>query len=66
MMDNHWQGLLPQVYNAKAAGATEEEIMEVAAVMAYAKAKMNMVDTCAAMTEAFANPAFKSIIRLTE
>ena len=29
MMANHWEGLLPQCCNAKAAGATEEEILEV-------------------------------------
>jgi len=30
MGGNHWEGLLPQCCNAKAAGATDEEIMEVA------------------------------------
>ena len=30
MMNNHWDGVLPQACNAKAAGATDEELMEVA------------------------------------
>ena len=30
MMNNHWDGVLPQACNAKAAGATDDVLMEVA------------------------------------
>lgn len=65
MMNEHWEGVLPQCCNARAAGASEEEIMEVAAVMAYAKVKMNAVDTAAALQKAFASDVFKGTGRRT-
>lgn len=66
MMENHWNGMLPQCCNAKAAGATEEEIMEVAFLACYAASKAKNVDTCQALAKVFENPAFKKIQKLTK
>ena len=65
MMDGHWDGVLPQCCNAKAAGASREEIMEVAAVMAYAKVKMNAVDTAASLAPALESQVFMDTVRRT-
>ena len=59
MMEDHWQGILPQCCNAKAAGATEEEIMEVAHIACYAVSKAKLVDTSMALAKAFESPDFK-------
>ena len=64
MMEDHWRGLLPQCCNAKAAGATEEEIMETAFLACYAVSKAKMVDTGGALAEVFESPSFKNIQRL--
>ena len=66
MMENHWgEGLLVQCCNAKAAGATEEEIMEVAHIACYAVSKAKLVDSGANLGEIFDSPQFKKI-RLLE
>ena len=61
MMNNHWDGVLPQACNAKAAGATEEEIMEVAFCVCYSVGKAKMQESGQCLGEVFANPMFKSI-----
>jgi len=45
MMEGEWGGLLQQCCNAKAAGATEEEIMEVAFIANYSVSKHMLVGT---------------------
>ena len=60
MMENHWHGLLPQCCNAKAAGATEEEIMEVAFIACYAVSKAKMTSSAVALSEVFASPTYKN------
>ena len=59
LMVEHWDGVFPQCCNAKAAGATEEEIMEVAFLTCYATGKSKMVDTGLALGKAFESPTFK-------
>lgn len=61
IMLDHWQGILPQCCNAKAAGATEEEIMEVAFITCYAVGKAKNVDTAMALAKAFESPVFKNV-----
>ena len=57
----HWDGMFPQACNAKAAGATEEEIMEVAQIACYAVSKDKLVETGAALAAVFENPVFQQI-----
>ena len=64
MMEDHWGGVLPQCCNAKAAGATEEEIMEVAHIACYAVSKAKLVDSCLALEKAFNSPEFQNTKRL--
>ena len=66
MMANHWEGLLPQCCNAKSAGATEEEIMEVAFLACYAVGKAKNADTSQALARVLENPIFKKIKRLAK
>ena len=66
IMQNHWTGLLPQMCNAKAAGATEEEIMEVAFLACYAAGKSKMVDTGVAMQSVLESATFKNTGQLKE
>ena len=61
MMINHWQGLMPQMSNAKAAGATEAEMMAVANLCCYAVAKDKLVDSWRAMNEVLESDQFKAI-----
>jgi alkylhydroperoxidase/carboxymuconolactone decarboxylase family protein YurZ len=61
IMEKHWEGILPQCCNAKACGATEEEIMEVAFITCYAVAKAKNVDTSLALAKAFESPVFKDV-----
>lgn len=61
MMGNHWEGMLPQCCNAKACGATDEEIMEVAFIACYAAAKSKNVDTALALAKVFESPVFKDV-----
>ena len=63
MMGGQWSGLLQQCCNSKAAGATEEEIMEVAFIAGYAVSKHMLVDTSEALGEVFESPIFKNIQR---
>jgi alkylhydroperoxidase/carboxymuconolactone decarboxylase family protein YurZ len=58
--DDHWFGILPEACSAKAAGATEEELMEVAYLVCAARCKMKMTRTSGPMTDIFENPLFKS------
>lgn len=57
----HWGGIVPQCCNAKAAGATEEEIMEVAFLADYGVSKTWLVEMGAALGDAFENPFYKKI-----
>ena len=66
MMEGCWRGILPQMCNAKAAGATEEEIMETAFLACYAVSKDKMVYTGQALNEVFNNPIFKNTKPLAE
>jgi alkylhydroperoxidase/carboxymuconolactone decarboxylase family protein YurZ len=66
MMANHWEGLLPQCCNAKAAGATEEEILEVAFLACYAVGKAKNADTSQALARALESPVFKKVKKLVK
>jgi alkylhydroperoxidase/carboxymuconolactone decarboxylase family protein YurZ len=66
MMANHWEGLLPQCCNAKAAGATEEEILEVAFLVCYAVGKAKNADTSQALARVLENPIFKKVQKLSK
>jgi alkylhydroperoxidase/carboxymuconolactone decarboxylase family protein YurZ len=66
MMEKHWRGVLQQVCNAKAAGASDEEIMEVAFICAYANSKSKMVETAECMRDVLESPSFKATKRLEE
>jgi len=61
MMEGEWGGLLQQCCNAKAAGATEEEIMEVAFIANYSVSKHMLVGTGGTLDKVFADPIFQSI-----
>lgn len=61
MMVNHWDGVLPQACNAKAAGATDEEIMEVAFCACYAVGKAKMQESGACLKRVFDSPTFQNI-----
>ena len=64
MAENHWSGVLPQCCNAKAAGATEEEIMEVAHIACYAASKAKVCDSGMTLARVFENPDYKNTKRL--
>jgi alkylhydroperoxidase/carboxymuconolactone decarboxylase family protein YurZ len=66
MMANHWGGLMAQCCNAKAAGATEEEILEVAFIVCYAVGKAKNADTSQALAKVLESPTFKKVKKLTE
>jgi alkylhydroperoxidase/carboxymuconolactone decarboxylase family protein YurZ len=66
MMANHWDGLLAQCCNAKAAGATDEEIMEVAFLACYAVGKAKNADTSQALGKVLESPVFKNVKKLTD
>ncbi len=66
MMACHWEGVLPQACNAKAAGATDEEIMEVAFCVCYAVGKAKMQESGACMKKVFESPTFQNIERLAK
>ena len=66
MMINHWGGLMPQMSNAKAAGATEEEIMEVANICCYAVAKDKLTTSWQHISTILESPQFKAIKILKE
>jgi alkylhydroperoxidase/carboxymuconolactone decarboxylase family protein YurZ len=57
----HWHGLLPQCSNAKAAGATNEEIMEVAFLANYGVSKTMLIEGGEALANVFEDPAYQQI-----
>ena len=57
----HWQGLMAQCCNAKAAGCTDEEIMEVAFLADYGVSKCTLVESCKALADVFDSPIYKSV-----
>ncbi len=61
MMQGQWGGLLKMLSNAKAAGATEEEMMEVAFIACYSVSKHMLVGTGGALQKVFENPIFQNI-----
>jgi alkylhydroperoxidase/carboxymuconolactone decarboxylase family protein YurZ len=64
MMNDHWDGVLPQACNAKAAGATDEEIMEVAFCVCYSVGKAKMQESGACLGTVFGNDMYKGIATL--
>ena len=64
MMNDHWDGVLPQACNAKAAGATDEEIMEVAFCVCYSVGKAKMQESGACLDTVFGNDMYKGIATL--
>ena len=61
MMNNHYDGVMPQACNAKAAGATEEEIMEVAFCVCYSVGKAKLQESGQCLDTVFNNPTFQAI-----
>lgn len=61
MMAGDWGGLLQQCCNAKAAGATDEEIMEVAFIADYSVSKHMLVSTSMALGKVFESPIYKAM-----
>ncbi len=61
MMNNHWDGVLPQACNAKAAGATDEEIMEVAFCVCYSVGKAKMQESGQCLDTVFSNKMYQEI-----
>ena len=59
----HWQGINAQCCNARTAGCTEEEIMEVAFLANYGASKMMLVESSMALADVFESPAYRSIER---
>lgn len=57
----HWQGMNAQCCNAKAAGCTDDELMEVAFLADYGVSKCMLVESCQALTEVFESPTYKSV-----
>ena len=64
MMANHWDGVLPQACNAKAAGASDDEIMEVAFCACYSVGKAKMQESGQCLDKVFSNPTFQAITPL--
>jgi len=63
---SHWEGIPHWVISAKEWGATDEEILEAAAVAIIANAKAKMVEVDNVMTAAFNDPAFKNAQDITK
>jgi len=59
----HWQGMNAQCCNARSAGCTEEEIMEVAFLANYGASKTMLVESSMALAEVLESPTYKSIER---
>lgn len=57
----HWEGIGAQCCNAKAAGATDAEIMEVAFLANYGASKTWLVEICQALTSAFETENYKNV-----
>ncbi len=66
MMNGHWEGVLPQACNAKAAGATDEELVEVAFCVCYSVGKAKLQESGACLRKVFESPTFKAILSLAE
>ena len=66
MMNNHWEGVLPQACNARAAGATDEELMEVAFCVCYSVGKAKLQESGACLGTVFDSPTFQAISPLAE
>ena len=64
MMNNHWDGVLPQACNARAAGATEEELMEVAFCVCYSVGKAKLQESGQCLDSVFNNATFQAIAPL--
>ena len=64
MAHRHWRGLMPQCCNAKAAGCTDEEIMEVAFLADYGASKTWLVESGEALAEVLESPVYKRIEKL--
>jgi len=60
MAQRHWDGIGAQVCNARAAGATDEEIMEVAFIADYGASKTWLVEICQALGKAFESDNYKN------
>ena len=60
----HWRGINPQCCNAKAAGCTDEEIMEVAFLAAYGASKTMLVESGEALADVFEGPMYNRIEKL--
>jgi alkylhydroperoxidase/carboxymuconolactone decarboxylase family protein YurZ len=63
MMNNHWEGVLPQACNAKAHGASDEELMEVAYCVCYSVGKAKLQESGACLDGIFKSPTFQAIVR---
>ncbi len=61
MMNNHWEGVLPQACNARAAGASDEELMEVAFCVCYSVGKAKLQESGACLDSVFKSPTFQAI-----
>jgi len=57
----HWQGINAQCCNARTAGCSEEEILEVAFLANYGASKMMLVESSMALADVFESPTYKSI-----
>ena len=66
IMNGHWEGVLPQACNAKAAGATDEELMEVAFCVCYAVGKAKLRESGACLDKVFESLAFQTIEALNK
>ncbi|MFC2007226.1 carboxymuconolactone decarboxylase family protein [Chloroflexota bacterium] len=59
----HWRGIGPQCCNAKAAGCTDEEIMEVAFLADYGVSKTTLVESGETLAAIFESPMYQGIER---
>lgn len=59
----HWRGISPQCCNAKAAGCTDEEIMEIAFLADYGVSKTMLVESGEVLAEVFESPMYQRIER---
>lgn len=66
MVQGHYDGVLPQACNAKAAGATDEELMEVAFCVCYSVGKAKLQETGACLDKVFSNSMYQQIERLAK
>lgn len=57
----HWQGINAQCCNARSAGCSEEEILEVAFLANYGASKMMLVESSMALANVFEGQPYKSL-----